>query len=304
MASFDVAHEAKDILQKRTYGILGNGVIRRFRLNLPPIVAQLPTDLPVLEVRAQYADRLFQLADDSLLDLEMQSDFAAEDVLRFGDYSWTGFRQHRKKVHTVVIYGPAVTVEPPDVVDAGGHTFRLTNILLAREDGDATLARLREKVAHGEPLDDVDRVDLALTPLLRHRRALNDVMPEVVPLVQALPEEERAEPVGTILGLAYHYLDDSVAAAILEVLKMTNALEEMIAQGITRGLEEGRAEGRAEGLREGEDVGKRAALLTLLRSRFGTVPPALEARIAMARGTSLDALIAQAAIADRVELLA
>jgi hypothetical protein len=81
---------------------------------------------------AQYLDRLFQLADDSLLDLELQSTYTYEDVLRFGDYSWAAFRRHGKQTRTVVIYGPSVTTEPLSVVEAGGHTFRLTNVLLAR----------------------------------------------------------------------------------------------------------------------------------------------------------------------------
>jgi hypothetical protein len=52
-----------------------------------------------------------------------------------------------------VLYGPAVTTEPPTEVDAGGHVFRLTDVLLSRQDGDAALARLERKVANGEALD-------------------------------------------------------------------------------------------------------------------------------------------------------
>lgn len=58
MADPEVSREAKDILQKRAFGVLGQGLIQRFGLDLPPIVGQIPADLPILEVRAQEADLL------------------------------------------------------------------------------------------------------------------------------------------------------------------------------------------------------------------------------------------------------
>jgi hypothetical protein len=287
VAEPDVAREAKDILRRKKLSVVGNGLIERFGLDLPPIVGQLPSDLPVLEVRAQQADLLHLLADDSLLDTECQSSYAYEDLLRFGDYSWSAFRQHNKRTRTLVLYGPAVTVEPPTEVDAGGHVFRLTQVLLSKQDGDAALARLERKVARGEPLDAVDRVDLAL---MAHRRPLEEVVAEVLPVVRALPASEQAEMVGTIIGLGYTGREESVAMALLEAFKMANALEELIAEGIVQGRQEGLAAGRQEGQVEG----KRAALRRLVERRFGPPPPVLEQRIAAADEAALDELFDRA----------
>ena len=100
---------------------------------------------------------------------------------------------------------------------------------------------------------------------------------------------------GTIVGLAYHYFEAPIAASLLEALKMSNVLEELIASGIVRGREEGRMEGIAEE--------KRASLRTLLPLRFGAVPPALDLHIERADVSALDALFAVAATAERIDVL-
>jgi hypothetical protein len=297
MTDPDVAREARDILQKQLCDVLGDGLFARFGLDLPRIVGSLPADLPVIEVRAQYLDRLFDLEDDSLADVELQSTYVYEDLLRFGDYSWAAFRKHRKRVRTIVLYGPAVTTEPPRVVEAGGHTFRLTNILLSRQDGDAALARLLGKTARGAPLDALDRVDLALIALLPHSPPLADVADAVLPVVRTLTRMEQIEAIGTIIGLGYHYLEASLATVLLERFKMANALEELIAEGILQGREEGLEKGRAEGLLDGE----RGALRLLLERRFGQVPHLVAQTIANADKSALDAMFERAITAPSTD---
>ncbi len=73
----------------------------------------------------------------------------------------------------------------------------------------------------------------------------------------------------------------------------TNALVEMVAEGISKGRVEGRAEGEVEGTR--------AALRTLVTLKFGAIPPVLEERIAATDGESLDALFARAVQVTHVE---
>ena len=140
-----LSRQSKDIILKHVAGVLGDGLFRRFGIGKAPIARRLPTELPVLEVRTDYADLLYELTDDTIVDLELQTGSAPADIERFADYSWVVWRQHRKRVRTVVLYGPRVTVAPPDRLDAGGHVFRLTNILLADQDGEAVLARLQAK---------------------------------------------------------------------------------------------------------------------------------------------------------------
>ncbi len=213
---------------------------------------RLPSDLPILEVRAQYPDILLALMDDTIQHWELQSSHAREDLLRFADYNWSAFRQYGKPVHTLVLYGPEVVTTPESVLNGGGHVFRVTNIPLSQHDGEAVTARLRTKVARHEALDGVDRVDLALAALMRHTRPLAEVVWDLTPVVEALPTAERGDMMGTIVGLSYHYLQADTATAILEALRMSNVLEQLIGEGIEKDawrgrVEEDRIEGELEG---------------------------------------------------------
>jgi flagellar biosynthesis/type III secretory pathway protein FliH len=254
MAEPPISRQAKDILLKRVAGVLGDALGRRFGLDLPGIVAHIPSDLPVIEVRAQNPDLLFLLSDGTLLLLELQSRYSPEHLLRFGDYTWSAFRAHGRRVHTVVLYGPDAGA-PSSLVDAGSMRLEVTNILLGEHDAEEALEHLTAKVARSEPLTSVDRIDLVLTPLMRQRRPLEEVVRDLLPLVSAVPENEQAETVGTIVGLAYHYLDEGAAAALLEGLKMANKLVEMIADGIEQGIEQGRELGIEQGRELGIELG-------------------------------------------------
>ena len=282
-----LSRQSKDIILKHMAGVLGDGFFRRFGIGQAPIARQLPAELPVLEVLTDYADLLCELTDDTIVDLELQSGSAPGDLERFADYSWSVWRRHRKRVHTVVLYGPRVTTAPPDRLDAGGHIFRLANILLADQDGEADQDRLKAKRERQEPFADQDLVDLVLAPLMRQRRPMIEMVPKLLQLVDALPLAARAETMGTTVGLAYHYFEAPIAASLLEVLKMSNVLEELIASAIVKGREEA----------------KRASLRTLLRLRFGAIPPAIDRRIEAADVPTLDALFAVAATAGRIDAI-
>lgn len=254
----------------------------RFGVPLPPIVDALPTELPQLEVRTQHTDQLFRLADDSILHLEFQTTQRPGDLTRFAAYNLAVFQQHGHPVFTVVLYGAGIH-SAPDSLEAGSLTFRVRNILVGQEDGDAVLRGLQEKAAHGEPFTAADRVDLILSPLMRQSRPTADALRAAVPLVNRLPESQQPETIGALLGLVYHYLDAGIVQAILEDLSMANPLQELI----------DRREAQAE----------RRALRTFLQARFGTLPDDVEQRIAAADLDQLDELIARAAIVERPDQL-
>jgi len=90
-----------------------------------------------------------------------------------------------------------------DMLDTGALTFRVHNIFLGREDGDATLRRLHEKAARDEPFTETDRIDLILAPLMRQRRPIAVVARDAALLTTHLPQAQREMTVGTLLGLSY-----------------------------------------------------------------------------------------------------
>jgi hypothetical protein len=273
-----VARQSADIVLKLIAAALGGDLFARFGVPLPPIVDALPTELPRLEVRTQHTDQLFRLADDSILHLEFQTTLRPGELVRFAAYNLAVGQQYEQPVWTVVLYGAGIR-GAPDTWQSGSLTFRVQNILVGQEDGDAVLQRLREKAARGEPFTPTDRVDLILSPLMRQSRPVQDVLREVAPLTQRLPAAQQEPTVGALLGLAYHYVDEDVVRAILEELSMANPLQELIDERVARG----------------ELEGQRKMLRIFLQSRFGALPETIEERIAAAGADQLDALASRAA---------
>jgi hypothetical protein len=201
-----VPRQSTDIVLKLIAAALGGDLFARFGVPLPPIVEALPTELPQLEVRTQHTDQLFRLADGSIVHLEFQTTLRPGDLRRFCAYNLAACEQYEQPVWTVVLYGAGIR-SAPDTWQYGSQTFRVQNLLVGQEDGDAVLQRLREKAARGEPFTPTDRVDLILSPLMRQSRPVQDVLREAAPLTQRLPEGQQEPTVGALLGLAYHYVD-------------------------------------------------------------------------------------------------
>ena len=167
------------------------------------------------------------------------------------------------------------------------------NVFLGRLDGEAAVARLRERIAAGESPSEAERTRLKL-PLLGRSRPLPEVLAEVAGLARSLPRAEREDIIGTMVGLAYNYVEPEFAGQLLEVLTMANALESLIADTLVRG--------RAEGIAEGKAKGKQEAILELLSDRLGSLPNGLRAELApITDGPTLGRLLMAASTAATVE---
>lgn len=94
-----------------------------------------------------------------------------------------------------------------------------------------------------------------------------------------LPADERATVLGSMVGLAYNYLEPGTAEALLEALRMTNAFEQLLEETISQGLEQGLQQGRERGLEQGLAAAKREDVLKVLSRRFGPPGPEFISRI-------------------------
>jgi hypothetical protein len=298
MAGFDVVQQRNDIILKYVAAALPAAFLRRFRLPFPPIAATLPSELPILEVRAERTDVLCQLVVPRLLHLEFQSTQRADDLRRFAAYDLSVYERYGQPVDTVVLYSAGIT-SAPSVLETGSLTYRVHVVLLEHEDGTAAVHRLFAKVQSGGHLTEEDRVDLMLMPLMRQSAPLAALLPEIAAVVQALPAEQQAPTVGALAALARHGTDDEVIHRLLEVTHMARLLEKMIDEGILKGMDEGirrgLAEGEARGRAEGEAHGRAEAILVILSDRFGEVPADVEARVRAERDSRvLEALLRRA----------
>lgn len=238
-------------------------------LDLPPIVEVLPSEVPVLSVHLERPDVLVRLADASIADLEFQMS-GEPDLWRFMQYNAATVMGYQTPVHTVVIYGPGI-VSAPEELDLGSLHFRVTNLFIGQQEADDVLAALAAKRARGEALDAGDRTRLVLLPLMKHRQALPEVLRSAVRLLEGVEATELQRTVGAMVGMAYNYVSAEQAGALLEVLRMANALEELVIETLARGIEQGRTEGHAEVL-----AAYRRAVARAVTERFGAVPPGLD----------------------------
>ncbi len=163
--------------------------------------------------------------------------------------------------------------------------------VVKQEDGDILLNLLQAKAAHGEAFTKADRIALTMSSLLQYSRTLDEALPDVARTARMIPEEQRGSVVGAMVGLAYHYVDVRVIVSIMEEAGLPNLLRQRAEQRL------------AQSVAEGREQGKRKAMRTVLRSRFGSLPRAIERRIDGANADGLDALIARVgAIKDIEEL--
>ena len=181
-----VAREAKDIVLKWLGAHLRGGFLAGLGLDLPDVVAVLPAELAMLEVRTEHPDLLLLMADDAILHPEFQTTLDPKGLRRFARYNVAACEEYDRDVYTVVFYGPGIE-DTPDTLRRGSHTFVVRNVFIGRLDGEAVVARLRERIAAGESPSEGERTRLKLLPLMGQRRPLPEVLAEVAVLVRTLP---------------------------------------------------------------------------------------------------------------------
>ena len=136
-------------------------------------------------------DALFELADGSLLHIEFQTRHRKRDLDRFLEYDLHLVKRYRLKgvehirIHTVVIYGAGIH-SASDALDYGSIRYGVHNLFLGSQDGRATLQRLEDRLAAGQPLTADDLLDLALLPIMRWKRPMARVLDSAAAIVRRL----------------------------------------------------------------------------------------------------------------------
>ncbi len=261
-----LSQHSMDIVFKLEAEQLGGALARRFGIDLPPVVSYFPTDLPVADVHLEQLDAVFELADGSLLHLEFQTVHRRETLTRFLLYDAYLCGRFDRMIHTVVIYGADVNVAE-DHLNRGAIDYRVTNILLGQEDGEATLQRLVSEVERSGTLPAEDRLDLIFLPLMRHRQPRMEVMTQAVELAKRLPQEHQRQTLASLIGLGNNFLSQDEIEQLLEQLMTTSIGQLLIERGIEQGIERGRTVARN-------------AVLAVLAKQFGAVPAEVSDRIA------------------------
>jgi len=299
-----VTTHAIDALFKLAGRQLLDAVRQRYGLSLAPIARELPTELPRMALDLKRLDLLYLLADGTAVDLECQRRVLRKDIRRFATY---GLRllddeQLIRRVLVVVLCGPKPGRLPLSGDLGLGIPLRMLFVRLVEEPAEVVLARLQAVAAQGT-WTERDRLDLLFLPLMPHAMPMESVVRAGLEVAQRLPADWQDQAIGGLLSLAYHAMSEAGFDRLVTMMSGTKLLDKLFHEALEKGREEGLERGREEGLEKGRE-GQRAMVREVIEQRFGTVPPALEARITAADGETLRALLQRALVAHAVEDLA
>lgn len=301
-----VSAHALDIVLKLEAEGLAVALPAYLNLPLAPIARALPTELPQLSLHTERLDSLFELTDGTLLHLEYQSEHRPDTLKRFFLYDVAVVQMYDRRLRTIVFYGPNVATAD-EHLDYDALKYDVTAFYMGARNGEAILHALQEKAARGDTWDDRDRLDLAFLPLMKLERPMEEVVRATLRLVPALPEDVRTRTTGVLMGLAYHYLGESVFDGLIEELKTMSAWVEILDRSMEEGLEEGWQKGLERGLEQGLERGleraRREDILKVLEARFGTLPSTLTARLNQRSSAQLNGLFDAALTVSDLETM-
>jgi len=301
MASSRITAQALDVILKLEAEQLSTAFPRYFDLDIPPIVRPFPTEIPQLDLHVDRLDTVFELADDTLLHLECQSEHRSDTLPRFLANDVALYRKHRRRIRTVVIYGPAVR-SAPSVLDIIAVRYTVQSVFLGQRDGEEAYRRLAERLMQGKPFDERDRLDLVFLPLMGNQHPLEDVVARGLSLARTLPDGQEQPATGALLALAYHYIGQNAFERLMERLMATNY--DILDKYLTRYVEQRLNQRLEQGLQQGTVQARRDDVLKVLASRFQPLPVALTNRIAAIQDQSqLDALFDLSLSAPTLEVI-
>jgi hypothetical protein len=165
-----IAYQNKDILFKILSQNYPHVSFRVYGLDLPPVKAVLPTDLPDIEARELRADGVFLLEDESLLIVDYESTAGADKLFKYGYYAFRVADRYKHtegklpRITVAVIYTGDVA-SAPSSLDLGCLRMNIRQVFLKDLDGDGIVAEVGAKIEAKEALSDDDMLRLIVAPL-------------------------------------------------------------------------------------------------------------------------------------------
>ncbi|MDR3296112.1 MAG: hypothetical protein LBT26_09845, partial [Clostridiales Family XIII bacterium] len=144
-----IAYQNKDILMKILSRNYPKTSFRAYGLDLPPVKAMLPTDLPDIKANELRTDGVFLLEDGSLLIVDYESTASREQLLKYGHYAFRVLERHWQTekqlpdINIAVIYTGEVESAPASL-HRGGLRIDVRQVFLNKFDGDAIIRDAEE----------------------------------------------------------------------------------------------------------------------------------------------------------------
>ena len=122
---------------------------------IAPITEHLGTESIQVEVVWEFADLAFATKDGLGLHLEEEADLSNDDLLRFLGYNVNMSRAHKREFRTVVFVKNQTNLT---AVKTEQVRFSPIIVQCSKIDADAILARLRQAVASGQPINELEAI--------------------------------------------------------------------------------------------------------------------------------------------------
>jgi hypothetical protein len=165
----DVAHNHTDILLKALGNEYNNKSFAAYGLELPKIVNFRPTDLPIIVGKERFADHVFDLADGSHVIVDYESRYRKKNFIKYGNYATRVLERDMQDdegydLRFIVVYTGDVDTAPVEY-STNCLTIRVENVFLSKLDGAGIYKLICSKIEAGEPLTDVEQMQMMILPL-------------------------------------------------------------------------------------------------------------------------------------------
>ena len=221
-----IVYQNKDVLFKVLGEVYKDKSFKVYGLDLPPVKALLPVNLPEVRADERSTDNLYLLADDKTLAMmEYESQPEANALFKYGSRGFRILETYNKEdkdynLVIAVIYTGDVK-SAPDVLDRDGIRIRVRQVFLSRFDGLAIYDELRNKINNNEKLTDEDIMKLIILPLTK-KAGDQEMIESAINLARQVEDEKlQVFIIAGILTAADKFIDKTYADQIKGWLRMT-----------------------------------------------------------------------------------
>ena len=191
-----IVYQNKDILFKILGQTYKEKSFAAYGIDLPPIRALLPTDLPKIAANEKSIDNLFLLEDGTYAIVDYESVYKKANKIKYLNYIARIMEKYFKEDETfnlrlIVIYTSDVQSAEP-TLETDCFTLSTEQAFLSHIDGEAAFDEIQGKLQSGIPLADDDLMRLVILPLtVPGSEGKQEMLEKVVDLAEQITDEEQ-----------------------------------------------------------------------------------------------------------------
>ena len=219
----------KDIISKYTSSLFKNALFDFYGIKSTAKIKDLiNVEFQVVEVSEAMADFVFLMDDDTYKHFEFQTSYEKKDLTRFSRYDTFLYDRDGRKVQTVIIYSADVK-KIDEELDIGSLTYKPTNVMMYKFDGNKIYKDLATKLKEKQELTDIDMLNLIFLPLMNNSIPKDELALKSIELAKTIEDRAKRETcIVSTIAFTGKYLTENEMIKIWEVAKMTDVIGRLI----------------------------------------------------------------------------